>query len=300
MLTALYRKFLPYTFRKKVYDFFLGEVLFFFRNFNIIIRGKLIRFFPFLFPKNEINQALAFIGRYGITSYPYDYMLEYRDRKIIPEMDPALHLPYVVHNGRKLYFPAHFDEVKIRKEYRALLIEQDERSAHRYVLSYNDLQNKTLLDVGCAEAIFALDTIDLVRHAYLFEYEDFWQKPLKATFEPWRDKVTIVQKYIGNSTGGRFITIDDFLKSTNAGNLFIKMDIEGAERTALEGAVRTFANGMNIQVAVCAYHRPGDPEHIRGFLMQHGFTVDFSRGLMYWQRRFSKGVVRGFKQGQHE
>ena len=51
--------------------------------------------------------------------------------------------------------------------YKGLLIEQDERSAHRYVVSYSDLRNKVLLDIGAAEAIFALDTIEYVNHTYL-------------------------------------------------------------------------------------------------------------------------------------
>lgn len=70
-------------------------------------------------------------------------------------------LPYVFHNGRKLYFKRDmlaFTEVA----YRGLLIEQDKRSAHRYVDSYEELKGKTLLDIGAAEAIFTLDTIEYI------------------------------------------------------------------------------------------------------------------------------------------
>ena len=73
-------------------------------------------------------------------------------------------LPYVFHNGRKLYFKRDmlaFAEVA----YRGLLIEQDKRSAHRYVDSYEELKGKTLLDIGAAEAIFTLDTIEYMDHA---------------------------------------------------------------------------------------------------------------------------------------
>mgnify|MGYP000342371737 FL=1 len=70
-------------------------------------------------------------------------------------------LPYVFHNGRKLYFKRDmlaFTEVA----YRGLLIEQDKRSAHRYVDSYEELKGKTLLDIGAVEAIFTLDTIEYI------------------------------------------------------------------------------------------------------------------------------------------
>ena len=57
-------------------------------------------------------------------------------------------LPYVFHNGRKLYFKRDmlaFTEV-----------------AHRYVDSYEELKGKTLLDIGAVEAIFTLDTIEYI------------------------------------------------------------------------------------------------------------------------------------------
>src|SRR5690349_5589332 len=105
MIVSLYRKLFPCTFRKKVYDFFLGDVVFFVRNFNVILRSKLTFVFGFILPKTEINQAYAFIGRHGITSYPYPYSLEYYKRKFVVERDQEQNLPYVNHNGKRLYFP---------------------------------------------------------------------------------------------------------------------------------------------------------------------------------------------------
>ena len=80
--------------------------------------------------------------------------------------------------------------------YKGLLIEQDRRSAHRYVGSYEELRGKTLLDIGAAEAIFTLDTIEYINHAYLFECDEAWVEALNATFTPWKDKITIVRKYV--------------------------------------------------------------------------------------------------------
>src|SRR6186997_1323633 len=120
MIVPLYRKLIPYTFRKSVYDFFLGDVVFFIRNFSVIARGKFTYAFGFIMPKTEINEAFSFIGRHGITSYPYNYSLEYYTRKIIVERDQELNLPFVNHNSRRLYFPEFYSDEMVDKNYRAL------------------------------------------------------------------------------------------------------------------------------------------------------------------------------------
>lgn len=292
MLTSLYRKLLPYSLRKSMYDSFLGKVVFFFRHFNVIAKSKFTyALYPFV-QKNDENKAFAFMGRHGVTSYPYEYALEYKNKTINVEHDREQNLPFVNHNGRRLYFPEFYDAAKVTKDYRALLIEQDARSAHRYVRSYGELKGRTLLDVGAAEGIFALDTIELTSRVILFECMEHWQKPLKATFGKWANKVTIVEKYVGDKTSGNFVTIDDFLSTYPKETLFIKMDIEGAERIALEGARQTLANGRDIQLAICTYHRIGDPEFIDNFVKDLGFSTEFSEGLMYWNKRVSKGVIR--------
>lgn len=292
MLAALYRKLLPHTMRKTIYDFFLGEVIFFVRHFNVIARSKLTYVFSFLIPENDVNKAFSFMGKHGLTSYPNEYALEYKKLKINVELDRDQNLPFVYHNCRRLYFPEFYSIEKVKKDYRALLIEQDIRSAHRYVRSYSELQNQTLLDVGAAEGIFSLDTIDFTKRVILFECMEHWQKPLKATFAKWADKVIFVKKYVGNKSTGDFVTIDEFLPGEEKQNLFMKMDIEGAERIALEGAKQTLTTGRNIQLAICTYHRKGDPEYMENLVKNSGYSVEFSDGLMYWNKRVSKGVIR--------
>ena len=295
MFTAVYRKIFPYALRKRIYDVFLGDIVFMVRNFRVIAKSKYTYVFQRFLPDTDENRAFSFIGRYGITSYPHRYSLEYQAKKIQVETDAKKKLPFVLHQGNRLYFPEHFSVEKVEKDYRALLIEQDERSAHRYVRSYGELKNRTLLDIGAAEGIFALDTIQFVKHVIIFECMDYWQKPLQATFEQWREKVTVVEKYVGNKTAGNFVTIDDFLSGKSADSLFLKMDIEGAERMALEGAMHTLTTSRDVQLAVCTYHRKGDPEYIETLLTGLGYQAEFSEGLMYWNKRVSKGVIRARK-----
>ncbi len=266
--------------------------MFFVRNFKVITKSKITFLFGIFLPKTEENKAFSFMGRHGLTSYPYEYMLEYKKKEIQVEIDAEQNLPFVLHQGKRLYFPEFFSTEKVKKDYRALITEQDIRAAHRYVKDYNDLKDLTLLDVGAAEGIFSLDTIELTKQVILFEYQDYWQKPLKATFAPWQHKVTFVEKYVGNRSEGNFVTIDEFLSAQPKENLFIKMDIEGAERMALEGAANTLRAGKNIRLAICTYHRVNDPEYMASLMSGYGYSTEFSDGLMYWNKRVSKGVIR--------
>jgi hypothetical protein len=296
MISRLYRKLFTEPFRIFIYNMFLGRILDFFRNFNINAKSKFVFLFNWILPKTDENKAYAFMGRYGITSYPYKYMLEYNGKEISVEIDSVLTLPYVTHNNKKLYFPIKYTNKKIQQDYRSLIIEQDEKAAHRYVKSYDELKGMTLLDIGSAEGIFALDTIELVEHVYLFECENLWLTPLKATFAPWKEKVTFIEKYVSDVKNETNITIDDFLKNKPKDKLFLKMDIEGSEIAALNGARNTLELGKNIHLAICTYHRKGDPEKISSYMSALGYSYEFTDGLMYWNKRLSKGLIRCHKQ----
>ena len=295
MIAKLYRNIFPASIRHFIYEAFLGSLLYHVRHIRVHIRSKFAYLFSWFLPNTEENVALAFIGKYGITSYPDPYSLEYKNQKPTVLTDNTERLPYVIHNNKKLYFPKTMSHENISTLYLSLIIEQDSRSAHRYVTSYDELKGKILLDIGSAEGIFSLDTIELVEHVYLFEFETFWQEALNATFKPWLHKATIVAKYIGDKTEGSFITIDDFLKDKSKDNLFIKMDIEGAEQSALKGALSILKEGKNINVAVCTYHRPEDPKVISELLSSLGYSYEFTQGMMYWGKRLSKALIRGKK-----
>jgi hypothetical protein len=295
MLATLYRSILPPKLRAYIYTYFLGELLIFIRNFRMNAKCKFTFLFQKLLPKTDYNKALAFMGRHGLSSYPAPYVLDYKNRTVQLEFDSDKQMHYCMHNGKKLYFTSKFGKAQIVKLYKSLITEQDVRSAHRYVENYEDLTGMTLLDVGSAEGIFTLDNIERLEHAYLFEVEPFWIDALHATFEPWKEKVTIIKKYVGDQVSEDFITIDEFLKDKPKHHLFIKMDIEGAELKALEGAKNTLEQGQHITTAICTYHKPNDPETFEKLLQKHGFDTRFSEGYLFWGKRLSKAVIRGVK-----
>ncbi len=276
MIVKLYRKIVPATVRKKIYKGFLESILFFIPTYPLIPKAKAARYFGFLLPKTEKNEAYAFIGKNGLTFYPFKTSVDYYALDVTVYADIAVGLNYVLHNGEKLFFPSNWAEERIKTSYIGLLIEQDIFSPHRYVEEYSELRGRTLLDIGAAEGIFSLDTIEFTKEVYLFECEDPWIKALEATFAPWKDKVHIVKRYVGNIVNDSCVTIDSFFKFGTGEPLFLKMDIEGAEISALQGAHVTLTKSNDVVMSVCTYHRENDAKDIEALLKAIGYNVNFT------------------------
>jgi hypothetical protein len=244
--------------------------------------------FSSFFPKDEYHDAYRFIGKYGMSIYPFAASLKYKRLNVKIYYGEG-GLPYIEHGDKKLYFPSQFSEGYIVVMYRGLLTEQDIEAPHRYVNSYEALKGKILLDIGAAEGIFALDTIEYVEKVYLFECEDLWLAPLQATFEPWKEKVEIVRKYVGDTDTEEYVTLDSFMEGKERDNLHLKMDIEGAEQSALQGAKKLLTNGKRISFSVCTYHREEDAKVISSFFESLGYTYEFTKGLFYMRKAICRG-----------
>lgn len=292
MIAKLYRKIFPSRFRDKIYKKFLGRLLFFFRHFKTYTRAYFTLIFGFILPKSEKNKIYAFIGKHGYSAYPYPFILPYKKMDIPVLTDDKWQLPYVMHYDKKLYFPKEFSKEKIIYEYRNLIIEQDLQSPHCYIEKKDILKDKTLLDIGSADGNFVLNNIEIIKFAYLFECEEIWERPLAATFEPWKNKIAIIKKYVGDKTHDNFIKIDDFVKENALKDLFVKMDIEGAEIAALKGAADTLTNNDNVTLSICTYHRKTDAKDISLMMDSFGFNYSFSNGYMFWNGNFCKGIIR--------
>ena len=65
------------------------------------------------------------------------------------------------------------------------------------------------------------------------------------------NKITLIDTVFGNKGN----TIDNVFRDIDIG--LINMDVEGAEKTILEGCRETIKNKMPV-LAICAYHRPED------------------------------------------
>lgn len=237
-----------------------------------------------------------FLNEHGYSHYPYQFAKRYEEMVIDIREDVEKGLSYVVHRGtKKLYYPRNTERCKIEKNYKSLLIEQDSNHPHHYVDSINELRGKTLLDVGSAEGFTSLDAIECVKSLYLFEFETKWIEALKATFEPWKEKVMIVERYVGKENNDFCLTLDHFFQDKPSDNLFLKMDIEGAECDALSGAQGLFTKAKNLDFAICTYHRRGDRKAIASFLNQYHCDFLSRDGYLYVKHKLRTCLFRGYK-----
>ena len=290
MLAALYRKVVHSNIRAFIYRVFLGDFLEMIHNPKLWIKHKCCRiYYSIVTPKTEKEQAYKAWSRAGSCSTPYPYLWkkEYDQQLIDVHIDMENSLPFVMHHGKKLYFGR--DMINdVARIYKGLLIEQDERSAHRYV----DLTDKVLLDIGTAEAIFALDTIEYVNHAYLFECDERWLEALKATFAPWKEKVTIVRKYVSDVNDENNVTLDSYFSNKQTDNLFLKMDIEGYERNALKGAKNLLEEAENISGSVCIYHLHDDKDILQKFLKRLDYVTEIQPGYILFEQELRSAILR--------
>ncbi len=302
VIAAIYRLMMPSELRKAIYDGFLGKVLLYKRNFNILFKGFLRTTFPFLYKKTSKNKAYRFLWENGISSYPGDYSLKYKNWKIEVLVEPDSTLPYVIHNGRNLFFPKNFSVDKVMTLYRSLIIEQDVDSPHRYVKHFSDLHGKVLVDVGAAEGIFSLDCIEYVKELILIESDKNWVSALEATFDPYKNKVSVLHKLVGDSKNPNEFTLDSIIsrKIREDDKIFVKMDIEGFELKALDGASMVFQKFRNVSLAIATYHHKDHMRLIKEYFQSLNYRVSESEGYIYWNRQLNEVLLYANSSNQHK
>jgi hypothetical protein len=202
-------------------------------------------------------------------------------KKVECGVDPHTGLPYVIHQDKRLYFIKEPTTKTLKRHYLSLLEEQSRDSPHLYVTNDFDIQEGDVLyDIGSAEGIFALSNIEKVSHVVLFEGNESWMNVLRSTFEPWKEKVTIVPKYVSDINNDQYTTIDAFIEEygDRFSPDFIKIDVEGSEMNVLKGMVNCICK-KKFKMAVTTYHYQDDYAHISSFLSEHNFTQKPSKGV---------------------
>ncbi|MBO4266725.1 MAG: FkbM family methyltransferase [Lachnospiraceae bacterium] len=237
--------------------------------------------------KSEVDY-LRSIGR--LQMYPYKWTEEYREDEI-KVLTNETGLKYVDHNGHELHLPPYSDDLA-KHEYNQLIMEQDERSPHRYFDDICDFEEGDIfVDVGAAEGMISLDVVEKSSEIYLIECSDKWIRALNETFGEYLDKVHIIPKYAGNIDSGNCITLDSLLSEYSGKRIFIKMDIEGMEMDALQGAITTMKNN-HCHVSVAVYHTQSQERDIREFFDNVGYNSYPSDGyvlFIYGRMALSNG-----------
>lgn len=250
-------------------------------------------------PSEEIATALEYLKSHPLTVFPYPFEMKYSADKIAVFEDKEKGLKYVWQDGKKLYFKKRWSSRKIREVYNLLLKEQDISSPHRYLTpEFVFDTNSVLVDVGVAEGNFALSVVDQASKIILFETDKEWIAPLQATFEPWKDKVQIIDKYVSDISDAHNIRLDDLLPLMNE-TVFLKIDVDGAEARLISGAEQFIRKQNPIKIAICTYHKQNDEKEFQQYLQQEGFVTEPSKNYMlfYLDKKikapyFRRGLLR--------
>ena len=210
--------------------------------------------------------------------------------------------------GFSLFWPQEYDPqsfVSVWKEVR-------KGHPHDYLQFYKSGENDVVLDIGACEGFFGLRIIDTVHCMWMIEPVPRLSEALKRTFSPWidRGKVLIETVALSDREGessfeiplkcavsGQLCASDSMQKSQEQISCFtvsmetldgfvrrrgierldlVKMDVEGAEVSVLDGAGDTLRR-LRPDLLVCAYHKTDDYETIRLRLEKYGYTVRHSR-----------------------
>ena len=255
-------------------------------------------------PDSEIEEIIDFVDeKKQIRLLPYDFVESYLERECPVYHDDDCDMDYVMHDGKRMYFPRRMDAKGIADYYNVILAEQDARSPHCYGKDgYSIKEGDILVDAGGAEGFFTLDNIELISKAYVFDADKEWIEALEKTFEPFGERVEIRYGYVGDiSDDDNNITLDNELDGIEVN--YIKMDIEGYEKGALKGAQRIINGSQNLRCAICSYHCKEDEAWITDFFKRNGMETAHSHGYMCpdWindgllKAELRRGVVFGRK-----
>jgi predicted RNA methylase len=214
--------------------------------------------------------------------YPYIFSTKYKPNDITVYQDKRKKLFYVLYNDKRMFFPKNWGTIDIKSYCTSIFQEQDIDSPHKYETSkFYVSEGDVVVDAGAAEGSFALSVVDKAKELYLFEPDKDWIEPLKATFAPWKNKVSIINNYVSNTykNGRGGVILDDFFGGNEIN--FIKVDIEGAEAQLLKGAEVILSRKTSMKIVLCTYHKHNDADVLNQMLVEKGFHTEFSKGYCF-------------------
>lgn len=261
------------------------------------IRKKIIRYYSSL-PASQVNdevrEVLSWLESNPIEIFPYPFRHNYNCEMVEVLHDRVKNMPYVLLEGKRLYFKKRWRAGRVARGFSELMREQDPASPHRYLTEeFNLDKNDVIADIGAAEANFSLSAVEKVKKIFIFEYDREWAEALRNTFEPWKERVEIINKKVADFDDEEHIRFDTFF-SMHPEISFLKIDVDGAERHVLRSCEPVFKSGVPLKIALCTYHQADDENEFTALLKNHGFDVVPSNGYMihYYDKQIQAPYLR--------
>lgn len=241
-----------------------------------------------------------------VSIFNNDFEKKYQNDNILEIKHDGIY-KYIMHNGNKLFFPWYYKHTEIANLYRSILIEQDINSPHRYLYEGDSLDDCIFIDCGSAEASLPLDIVEKAKKIYLFEAEKKWIKPLNKTFERWKNKVIIENKYVSNMDSKKTISLKKYIErladkkeiDLTTDNIYIKMDIEGYEEIVFEDLISIIKDINNIHIALCVYHKKDSEENILNMIPDGFQAIKQDKYMLFLYETngfefpfFRRGIIR--------
>lgn len=279
---------------KKKFSFFLPTYQKINRSiFGFLVRkqfrhlAKKINFFYALTKDTEVLEVLKYLEANELQIIPYEFTKKFDLNSIVVNFDNSFQLPYVVYEDKLLnkkhniYFPKTYSTREIQHSFAIALMEQHEKSPHRYLTeTFNIIEGDTAIIAGASDCVFCISIINKFKKIYLFEPESKWVESMKATLLPYESKVEIINKYISDVDSNNEIRLDTFFAGENEKISYIQADIEGAEAALLIGAINVFKTNKDIKASLCCYHTHHQQQQLIDILNAYGLTVEHSYGYM--------------------
>jgi hypothetical protein len=241
----------------------------------------------------ERRDVVDYVRNHGVKIFPYHFTENYKQEDIQVFHDQEHGMHYVLQGGKRLYFKKKWSVKRIQKSFHDLTLEQDEMSPHRYLsTSFNLDENDVLADFGAAEGNFTLSVIERIKKAYLFECDPEWIEALQMTFKPWKDKVEIVPKFVSDKNDDKHCSGDVFFKDKPLS--FMKIDVDGGERSLLKGFEHTIGMANPMKIALCTYHQHDDELEFSNWLKSKQYNVKPSSGYMifHYDKKLKAPYIR--------
>lgn len=250
---------------------------------GIVFAQEAITRFEYVYTHPEVEEMRVCVDNEMETKQVNIFHFPFDEAKynIQTGYDADADMYYIMQDGMKVYFPKsmYASEEEVKNYVKILCIEQEEESPHRYLNKRMEVpEGAVVIDAGVAEANFAVSIINKVKKIYLVECDTNWLEALKWTFKDHMDKIEIIPKFLSNVDNEECITVDTIMNGEPLD--YLKMDIEGAEVDALQGAKNTLENSPNLKCNICVYHKLHDNEVIVPMLEEAGMDVENTKGYM--------------------